>query len=227
MIPNLLINLKKIMATYKNENGDEVEALSPEEVEAKLAEKKAEYETKMAQKDSEVAAINAAKVELEEKLSKADPQSANFKALKAALDAKDAKINELSESVKKDKEERVGNFTSNLIKSLAKGNEDLEKKIKLNYETTLAGVKGESEEDIKKKVESAVKLSIDITTPNPMDIAMQGAGGRGMRQAGGGVATGGVEFTAREIALGTKLGISEEDYKKYSTRVSKTTAGTN
>ena len=50
----------------------------------------------------------------------------------------------------------------------------------------------------------------------------EGAGAGGY--SGGGNGNGGgntVEFTAKEKALGAKLGITQEDYKKYGNRVSK------
>jgi hypothetical protein len=107
------------------------------------------------------------------------------------------------------------------IKIASKGNTEFEKKVRLHLKDTLASLPEETPEQRKVKLDAAVKLSSDNSGSGP-SILDGGIGGGGMG-GGQGVGEGGttVEFTAREKALGAKMGISSEDYKKYGARLSK------
>ena len=108
------------------------------------------------------------------------------------------------------------------IKVAAKGNDEFEKKVRLHLKETLASLPEETVEQRKVKLDAAVKLSSDGSGDGQgMFDGGIGGGGAGNGGNGGGENTGGVEFTSREKALGAKLGISAEDYKKYGGRVSK------
>lgn len=213
------------MAKIKQVNAEgveeEIEVFTPEEVDAKLQEK----DKVLAEKDTTLNSLANEKKELEEKLSKMavdgiKEDHPNFKVLKEALSKKDSEIQSLRTEFENDKKQRAEEAFETKIKLLAKGDTELEKKIKLHLTTTLVGMKEDNDEARQKKIEAAYKLSSDTSLEGPgiFDMGVGGSG-KGSEFKDGGVNT--VEFTARERALGAKLGITAEDYKKYGSRVSK------
>lgn len=205
----------------KNEKGEEIEVMTPEEVEVKLAEGKStvtkEFETKMAEQKIALDKALAEKLEIEAKIAAGGNQTENFKILKEALDKKDNDIKELSGKVQALSESGINITRDGVVAKYSKGDKELEKKILHHFNETLKGVKAESAEEIAKKVESAAKLSIDAQTPGLLDMVIPGAGGRGTVIPGSSPT--GVEFAPAEKSLGNKMGISEEDYKKYGPKL--------
>jgi len=193
----------------------EVEVFSPEEVQAKLAEK----ETLIAQKDATLANLANEKAELEKKVNEVKPDHPNFKALKDDLKAKVDEINALKTTMEAEKKQRQEEAMSAYIKTLAKGDAEVEKKIKLHLSSTLSGMPETNDAEKKAKLEAAFKLSTDIPggSPSILDSVMfDGAGaGADIKDNGAGA----VQFTAREKALGAKMGISDADYKKYGPKL--------
>lgn len=195
----------------------EVEVFTETELQDKVKETetniKSEYETKLQALDKE-------KQDLESKIGEIKPDHPNFKVLKDALDKKDKDISGLREEITTDKNQRKQEAMDSKIKIASKGNVDLEKKIKLHLTSTLIGMKEDTEEERNNKMQAAIKLSSDHSSDGPgmFDV---GAGGGGAGEEFNSGGSSGVEFTSREKALGEKLGISQEDYKKYANRVSK------
>jgi len=218
---NLLVILKKHMAKYKQTNSEtgeeeEVEAFTQDELDAKLAEVKTEYDTKIAEKDTSLTTLTSEKAELEKKISGVKEDAPNFKVLKETLDKKSLEIDALKTEVETDKKARKESFTNSLISKVTKGNKEVEDKIKFHIENTLVGMKADTDEDMAKKVDAAIKLSQEVDAPGILDGGMGGEGkGEGFKVGGEGT----VEFTAREKALGNKMGITSDDYKKYGPRL--------
>jgi hypothetical protein len=205
------------MAKIKQVNAEgveeEIEVFTPEEVTAQIDAVKNEYDTKIAEKDTTLSTLANEKAELEKKIGGVKEDAPNFKILKDALDKKDADIASLREEVTKDKTARKDSFINSLI---AKADDETKKKIKLHLDTTLAGLKADTDEEIKNKVDAAIKLSQDTNSQGIFDGGIGGDGkGEGFKQGGGES----VEFTAREKAIGEKLGLTAEDYKKYGPRL--------
>ena len=203
------------MAIFKNEDGTEVEALTAEEVEAKLATERASALAEAEKNFNEQKdIIEAEKAELEERIKGIDNKDQNFKVLKEALDKKTDEIKTLGTKIEDEgKKIRSEIVRDDLIEKLSRGNKELEKKIKLNFDETLKGVEAKTPEEIKSKMDSAYKLSIDSTGPNPIDVAINGSGGAGFRPITNNNDK--VEISETEKSLGKKFGISEDDYKKY------------
>lgn len=208
---------------YKKEDGTEVEVFSQEELDAKLKEEgdkiRTEFDGKM--KDKEDAAVKLAtdKIELEKKMVDIKPDHPNFAALKEALDKKDTEIKALADRMDGDKKDRENAEMTGFIDAVASKDDELKKKIKYHLDNTVSGMKSATVEERKAKVEAAIKLSIDTSEPGLLDSIIAGGGNRGIvipnvdgKQA---------NFTEREKQLGLKLGISEEDYKKYAGRVTR------
>lgn len=205
--------MTKIKTIDADGNESEIEAFTPEEVAAQIDAVKKDYDSKIVEKDTTLATLANEKAELEKKIGGVKEDSPNFKTLKDALDKKDADINALRDEVTKDKTARRESFINSLI---AKADEETKKKIKLHLDTTLSGLKADTDEEIKNKVDAAIKLSQDTNSQGIFDGGIGGEGkGEGFKSGGGE----GVDFTAREKAIGSKLGITAEDYKKYGPRL--------
>lgn len=218
------------MVKIKDENGEEIEVLTPTEVDAKLAAEKAALEqghtTVVKEKDEAINKLATEKSDLESKIAKMELDGVkddhpNFKILKDALSKKDDDIKALKTEIDNDKATRKQEAMDSAIKVAAKGNDEFEKKVRLHLKETLASLPEETPEQRKVKLDAAVKLSSD-SSGDGVGMFDGGIGGGGAGYGGsGGEGGSGPEFTAREKALGAKLGISAEDYKKYGGRVSK------
>lgn len=198
-----------------NDKGEEeeIDAFTEAEVTAKVKEKEEEFTKVIGEKDETLKTLTKEKEELAAKVGGTKEDNPNFKILKDALDKKDKEISEIKTSLEKDKEERK---VSGLITKFSKGNEELEKKIRFHLENTVVGMKSDTPEDLAKKIDAAIKLSQDYGSQGMFDGGV-GGGGKGGEFKGGD--NGGVEFTPKEIALGNKLGITDEDRKKYGPKL--------
>lgn len=205
------------------DTGVEEEVFSQSELDAKLKEEgdkiRTEFDGKIKEKEDLITKAATEKADLEKKMGDIKPDHPNFAALKEALDKKDKDITDLRTLIEGDKKDRESREMEGFISAVAGKNPELEKKIKFHLESTVAGMKATTVEERKLKVEAAIKLSIDVNEPGLLDEILDGGGGRGYvpRNDDGKVAT----FTQRERDLGKKLGITDEDYKKYASRVTK------
>lgn len=214
------------MATIKQKQEDgteiDVEVFTQAELDAKIASEKSalqtEYEVKLQEKDTSLNALATEKADLEAKLGGVDKENPNFKVLKDALDKKDGEIRAIRESIENDKKSVREESMNTKVKLVAGTNEELAKKIKFNLTNTLASMKEDTEEDRVAKFNAALKLSADssIDTPSIMDL---GIGGGGSNRGSDFSQKSTVEFTKREIALGEKLGITDEDRKKFGPKL--------
>ncbi len=205
----------------KNEDGTETEYLSPEEVSAKLQEKEKEvvgvWEPKVNEAKTQLSTALTEKQQIEEKLKSAGgPQSENFKTLKEALDKKDKEISDLNTKFETISQGSLNEHRDSIVSKFAGKDEDLKKKILHHFDETLKGVQAKSKEEISKKLESAIKLSVENIAPSVLQAAISGAGGPGFQSNSN---NGPVEFSATEKGLGARMGITEDDYKKYGPRL--------
>lgn len=204
----------KIKQTNADGVEEEIEVHTDADVAAKLEEKDKEHGQKITEITGKLTNLEGEKSELQKKFDALGGKEdhPNFKVLKEALDKKDGDITALRTELNTDKDNRKKEAIDDLVSIASKGDAELEKKIRLHLTTTLAALKDDTKEDKQKKIEAAYKLSTDSSSaPGPFDRGT-GNGGRGSevdenRQ--------GAEFTPRERSLGKKLGISDEDYKKY------------
>jgi DNA repair exonuclease SbcCD ATPase subunit len=215
--------MAKIKQVQEDGTEIEVEVFTQEELNQKLNEKDAEWETKLSEKDAALTRFETERKDLEEKLDKATRDGIkedhpNFKILKDALSKKDSEIQSIKNELDNDRKNRVKEEIENKIKIISRGDVELEKKMKLHLENTLIGMKDTTPEERQKKIEAAYKLSSDNSGDGQgmFDGGINGGGGN-FNDFKPSVDT----FTTREKALGKNLGITEEDYKKYAGRVSK------
>ena len=185
-----------------NEDGEKVEALSKEEYEAKVEG----FETE--------------KKEMKEKLEKLEVKDFNFKALRdgskeerdkllSELSDKDKQIILLQEKTDKKiddfKDSVVGGYKTDAIREASGGDEELEKKIKLNF-ARIAGEE-DTKEQIIEKVKDAKKMSLD----NAIDPV---AALSGTMSAGDIKPIDKTDLTPSQKDLGSKLGLSDEEMGK-------------
>lgn len=219
------------MVKIKQEDGTEVEALTPAEVDAKLAAEKAALEqghtTVVKEKDEAINKLATEKSDLEGKIAKMELDGVkddhpNFKILKDALSKKDDDIKALKAEIDTDKATRKQEAMDSAIKVAAKGNDEFEKKVRLHLKETLASLPDETPEQRKIKIDAAVKLSSD-GSGDGVGMFDGGIGGGGAGNGGNGGAgnSGGADFTSNERSLGAKLGNTPADFEKYKHRVSK------
>lgn len=213
------------MATYKDEDGNEVEALTPAEVEAKLeAEKTAlsqEHSKVVEEKDTAIKALADEKVALENKIKEAElagmkEDHPNFKILKEALGKKDDDIKALRTEMDSEKKTRKQESFDGAIKVATRGNDELEKKVKFHLEKTLGAMPDNTADERTAKIQAALTLSGDFGSAGMFD---GGINASGPGPGGPSDAPAGPEFTSREKALGAKMGITADDYKKYGNRI--------
>lgn len=207
----------------KQEDGTEIdiEVFSQEELDAKLSESQKDFEAKIAEKDTTLTTLAEEKAALEKQIGGVKEDHPNFKTLKDALKVKDEEVKKLQDDIASDKKTRQEEAMGAKIKSVSKGNEEVEKKIKLHLTNTLASMPETTEVERQTKFEAAVKLSSDHASGGPdiLDGVMHNGGGAGGTFDDNGGPK--VEFTAREKALGAKFGITAEDYKKYGPKLGK------
>lgn len=213
----------------KNEDGTETEVMTQEEVDAKLATEKAtieaSHQTAMSEKDAAITAAATEKANLQKKIddmvaSGMNADNPSFKVLKEAMTKKDEELGNLKKEIDTDRATRKQEAMDAEIKIAARGNEEFAKKIKLNLEKTLAALPDGTVEERKIKLDAAIKLSTDASTQGMFDQGTGGGGpGNKYGEESGSGAT--VEFTQREKLLGNKLGITDEDRKKYGPKLVK------
>lgn len=219
----------KIKQTNAEGVEEEIEVSTEAEVAAKIeAEKKVledKHTKELEETKGKITTFENEKKDLQKKIddmvaSGMNADNPSFKVLKEALDKKDEAIKEIKDGIENDKKTRAAEDMDTKIKLASKGNEDLEKKIRHHLEKTLTGLPEGTKAERQTKLEAAYKLAADASSDGP-GIFDGGTGNGGKGGGGEGGGEGGVEFSAKEKALGKKLGITDADYKKYGSRVSK------
>ena len=152
---------------FTNEDGEEIDALSKEEVEKEIEAKAKEFEDK--------------ETELNEKLKKFEDKEFNFKALREAKEEDKKKMLEkLSDTERKlfDEQEKnkteFDDFKNGLldehktvaIDKLCGDDEELKKKVDANFDDIIGETK--TQKEMIEKVQKAYNMSVDINVRNPV-----------------------------------------------------------
>lgn len=206
------------MATFRDADGNEVEAFTPEELEAKTAEAveavKAETQAAISDAQTKVQALESEVTKLRESKDNAGALREKTEALEKAkgdLETKIQAATSAAEDAKKQVQQmandRLTEVKDTAIATLAGGDEELKKKIAFNFEKRTAGPVG-----TKAEIEARVRDAYILATGKPASGVLFGAA---VSSAGGGSAGGGVEFTPEQQDLAQKLGIKPESLKKY------------
>ncbi len=213
------------MVTIKQKNEEtggeeEVEVILQKEVDEKNKELEDEYNNKITEKDTLIDNLTKEKTDLEDKIKEVSGEGVkedhpNFKILKEALTKKDEEIAGIKTELETDRKSRKDEAMDSAIKIIAKGDKILEDKIKLNLKETLGALPDGTQEERKIKLDAALKLSADFNSEGIFDGGINGQG-KGNIDIND---TNKVEFTPNEIALGNKMGINDEDRKKFGSKL--------
>jgi predicted small metal-binding protein len=205
---------------YYDKDGNEIEGLmTPAEVDAKIdtatSDVVKQYEEEKKATDA-LKAQEAADKAAVDKAGESGDKENNLAALRKKLEETQGQLKTATEANegkwKTVKEEKIGLAVS----AVAGTDEELAKKVKHHLSSTLSAMPEDTQEQIKAKVTAAYKLSSDAPLRvDPLSFALGGTN-RGVDVKSGAAAK---PFTETEKVIGNKLGISDEDYKKYGNKV--------
>lgn len=152
------------------------------------------------------------------KLEKLENKDFNFKKFRDMTDAEKEKLSATEIELKRRSEELeekqqqlsstfVKDVKNDLLESLVGDDEELRKKVELNYARIKDSESAQSRAEIKQLLKDAYSMSVGVKTVNPLGTAVNKTGGVGKsadKKIDGDLAD-----------MSKKLGISEEDLEKY------------
>lgn len=167
----------------------------------------------------EIKNLQAKLEETNAKLEKLENKDFNFKKFRDMTEAEKEKLSatEIELKQKADElEEKQQQFSSNfvneikgdILESLVGDDEELRKKVELNYSRIKDSEKAQSREEIKQILKDAYSMSVGVKTLNPLGVAVNKTGGREN------VANKKIDGDLADLSK--KLGLSDEDIEKYS-----------
>lgn len=180
----------------EREDGTKVEVFSREEISAK---------------EAELEAARKLAAEKEEELKKFNDKDFNFKALREQKEASDKKVTELENSLNDFKNSFVNERVEDQIKRLSNGDDELAKKIRLQFDRLPE--KPVTAEDVGKKVLDAYKLASEFRPSSGVHIPVSSAGSAPVINTTGKAP---VSDAVREVAA--KMGMTPEEVEKYDAR---------
>ena len=213
---------------YYDAEGNEVEGLlTQDELAAKLEEERttlqSQFEEKQNEAQQKIGELEAAQKAAQAAVSAAEAgdgggqagggdKEENLAALRTKLEETNKALEEEREANRQRFERENSERVNTEISEAVGGDEALAEKVRHHFENTLSAVKAETPAEIKQKVASAIKLSVDVETgPNPLDVARSGAGYGAPQPATGGER----KFTPQQVEAGKYFGISDADRAKY------------
>lgn len=197
--------------TITRENGEEAEVFSAEELETQKAEAVENYK----EENQDVETLKKELEEKKEELEKLNDKDNNFKKLRDKGKEGEAEKVELEEKIEKltgEMSDKLDSAISNLagdkktdiISSLVGDDEELKKKVEFHYDRIKDEAK--TKDEIKAKVQDAYFLATRQEAPTGNYMSSAGAGNVKVKS----------QVSAEEKELGDKLGITDEDRKKYN-----------
>lgn len=153
--------------------------------------------------------------ETTEKLKKLENKDFNFRRLESMTEEEKAKLTDIELGLKKKQEELenqqkemestfVGDVKWDLINSLVGDDEELRKKVELNYSRIKDSDKAKSRAEIKAILDDAYVMSVGIKGKNPITSAVNASGAPSVKSE---------KLSDDVVGLGKKLGLSDEDLK--------------
>jgi ABC-type phosphate transport system auxiliary subunit len=200
------------MPIYYDEDGNEINLDKPiDEIQKGLESVSQEFEEFKKTKEEEVSAIN-------EKLSKLENKDFNFKSLRDLTEEQRAKLSAtetiLMEQAEKHKEELDAlktkinsSWEDKILTDIAGSDEELKKKVRDEYKNL--NMPNDTEQDIKLRYEKAYLLASGGKPETNLNFSSDSGGLPPVQQS-----VGKISNDVKE--LGKNLGLSEEDFKKYS-----------
>jgi Skp family chaperone for outer membrane proteins len=183
------------MATFYDKDGNEITAFSQEELEA--------------EKQAAIAAEKA-KVQADlDEAAKLKDKDHNFETLKSSLTQKEQEIETLKKTTKESEDLRVSEIKKDVLKAFA--GEDAELMTKLDEEMKTFRGEPKTKDEMIALAQKAMAIVKPEVRLGAFDSFSTG-GGRAPSAGGSGA---GKDVTPEVKVLGSKLGLSEDDLKKY------------
>ena len=198
----------------KMSDGREVDVVTVEEHNAALSAKestvRAELTTAVTGKEQELAKLKIDLAKLSEK-------DMNFTAVKEKADKAESDLKALRDKQAADDGARITSTREAVILKLAGGNKVLAEKITKEY--GIINLPEATEAEVLERAKKAFYVAAPSDAPKAIDSFMSMTGGRGAAPAGTGpVSNDPPVETPEQSAVRRKMGISDEDYKKYGAR---------
>lgn len=110
--------------------------------------------------------------------------------------------------------EFVGNVENEILVKLSRGDKELEKKIKFEFDNYMPGK--DSREEIQQRMEKAYQLATNgKSAPGVLSNLMSGSGDIGAGGYNGAGQSNKIDYSQNQIAIGSALGVTEDDRKNY------------
>ncbi len=202
----------------KNEDGTEIEVFTLEEIEAQKQAALDDYKANNPDRTGELSEAQEKLRLAEELLAKKGDKDQNFNNLRKAKDDAEKKVadilagvDEKISTVKREVMEGVmKDHYNDTLKTLAGEDEDVKKKIEFNYKR-LADTAA-TKDEITSKLQDAYLLAIKPEGYNALSSTITSSGGVGRLN----IKPTANKFSADEKAIGSKFGLSDEDFKKHA-----------
>lgn len=207
----------------KDADGKDIEVFTAEEVKAQQEQALEDYKKEHPDKSVELAAAETARTDAEKKLADAlaaggDTKDENIRALRTAVQtantaAEDAKKTALA-AVAAAQNIPTQEYKSTLLETVTRSDKTLGEKVDIAYKA-LQGMPEGSKQEVRARMEAALRIASDTITPNIFDGGTTSMGNRGV----GGMAQNGIDENDNSKAIRSVLGITDEQAKKYSPQV--------
>lgn len=213
-LKHVIINENQNMTTFKNEAGEDVEAMTPEEVEAAKQEAIEQYKTENPDKTDEITALQEELAKKEDLLAKASDADKNFAALRKGKEDAEKKLIDFTKDVdtklsKMKMEVLEGvmqDHKNDMLKALSGGDAEVKKKIEYHYKRL--GDVAATKEEITNKLKDAYVLATKQEAGDISGVVL-GSGGVGRLN----IKSNSPEFSPEEKELGARFGLTDEDLK--------------
>ena len=201
----------------KDSDGNDIEVFSAEELDAQKQEAIEAFKAENPDKTAELAELQEKLRIADEELAKKDDGDRNFANLRKGKEDAEKKLSEFTKSiddkintVKREVLEGVNKDHYNeKLKAFAGGDDEVEKRVKFEYENTLKGVVPSTKEEITAKLQKAYVLA---TTKESDGVNMNVYGSGGVGRVN--INSQSPKFSAEEKELGAKFGLEAKDFGK-------------
>ena len=214
--------------THTDTDGNEQEVFTAEELETQKEQAKTDaveqFKTDNPDKTAEIEELQGKLDKATEDLTRAGEKDTNFANLRKQKDDAENKLEEFTagvdekigtakEEVKKEVLEGVmSDHYADILKALTGDDEELKKKVELNYNRLQDP--GVTKSDVTKKLTDAYHLSTIPETEDALNTSVISSGGVSRLKT----TSDDKSFSGEEKELGEKFGLSEEEMKKYGNK---------
>lgn len=168
----------------------------------------------------EVSALNSQLEETKSKLSKLENKDFNFRRLEQMTEEEKAKLSATELSLKQQQEKLeadqktfretfVGDIKKDVFEKFVGEDEELKKKVEHHFNRLPESKTAQSRTEIEQLVQEALVLSTGGRVKNPLVAAMGLSGSQSTSVKSG-------KMSEDAMSVASKLGISKEDFEKYS-----------